>query len=798
MSSIIEGYSYDIFISYRQNDNKYDGWVTEFVDNLNKELEATIKDKVSVYFDINPHDGLLETHSVDLSLEVKLKCLIFIPVISQTYCDSKSFAWQHEFCAFNKLAKEDLLGRDIRLSSGNVASRILPVKIHDLDPEDKSLLEDELGGVLRSIEFIYKSAGVNRPLRANEDHPHDNLNKTYYRDQINKVANAVKEIINTIRKPNQPIIADPKEGIKAKIRSSRSLKTKILVGSLLVFALMVFGYLFIPMLIASSNQVEKSIAVLPFINDSPDQENTYFINGLMDEILNNLQKIKDFRVLSRTSTEQYRGSNKPRIPKIAKELGVNYIVEGSGQKYGNTFRLRVQLIAANNEKHLWAKSYEQEIKETKDIFNIQSQIAQSIASELKAAITPDEKRRIEKTPTTNLTAYDFYQRGREEISQLWFSKFDQDKLKRAETLFHKTLEYDSTFAQAYTGLAEVLWDRWWRDQSLLGNNNLDKYLDSMQVLADIALSFDDQLAKAYYIKGECYSVKGSAKQAIEEWGKAIRYNPNDWNTYWLIGGIYEELDLVKALENLEKAASLNHGQELVGILTTIGRDYYWAGFPEKGKNYFLEALQLDGDSAKYKDNLIRNTAETQGNFKKAAEFYETRYSTDSTNPDLLVRLGYYNSLISNYHESLKYYKKYVSIGKSKGETNPELNRYTHIGFAYLQNGYRNEAEYYFDKQIEAYNNRLTSVRPGERIYCVYPLAAVYACMGDKTKACENLEIFNQNPSFTLQWVMLLKNDPQFNSIRNEPKFQRILKDVEAKYQAEHERVRKWLEEKGEH
>ena len=106
------------------------------------------------------------------------------------------------------------------------------------------------------------------------------------------------------------------------------------------------------------------------MNDSPDQENAYFINGIMDEILNNLQKIKDFRVLSRTSTEQFRGANKPTIPEIAKKLNVNYIVEGSGQKYGNTFRLRVQLIAANNEKHLWGESFEQEIKETKDIFQI--------------------------------------------------------------------------------------------------------------------------------------------------------------------------------------------------------------------------------------------------------------------------------------------------------------------------------------------------------------------------------------------------------------------------------------------
>ena len=127
MSSIIPGVEYDIFISYRQKDNKGDRWVSEFVDALKDELESTFKEEVSVYFDINPHEGLLETHDVDASLKEKLKCLIFIPIISQTYCDSKSFAWQHEFCAFNKLAKEDKFGRDIRLADGNVSSRILPV-----------------------------------------------------------------------------------------------------------------------------------------------------------------------------------------------------------------------------------------------------------------------------------------------------------------------------------------------------------------------------------------------------------------------------------------------------------------------------------------------------------------------------------------------------------------------------------------------------------------------------------------------------------------------------------------------
>ncbi|MEK6782911.1 MAG: hypothetical protein AABY93_14530 [Bacteroidota bacterium] len=193
MPSLIPGFEYDIFISYRHNDNR-SGWVTEFVKALQEELAATLKDSISVYFDTNPHDGLLETHDVDDSLKEKLKCLIFIPIISQTYCDTKSFAWNHEFLAFKNTAFQDQFGLKIKLPNGNVASRVLPIRIHEIDAGDQKMLEDELQTKLRAIDFIYHSAGVNRPLTA-KDERELNLNKTFYRDQINKVANSVKEII---------------------------------------------------------------------------------------------------------------------------------------------------------------------------------------------------------------------------------------------------------------------------------------------------------------------------------------------------------------------------------------------------------------------------------------------------------------------------------------------------------------------------------------------------------------------------------------------------------------------------
>ena len=193
MASLIPGYEYDIFISYRQKDNKHDGWVTEFVDNLKGELESTFKEEISVYFDINPHDGLLETHDVDASLKDKLKCLIFIPIISRTYCDPKSFAWEHEFKEFVEQASKDQFGLKVKLLNGNVTTRVLPVQIHDLNTEDKILVEQTLGGYLRAVEFIYKEPGVNRPLTSYDDEKL-NLNKTRYRNQINKVANAIDEM----------------------------------------------------------------------------------------------------------------------------------------------------------------------------------------------------------------------------------------------------------------------------------------------------------------------------------------------------------------------------------------------------------------------------------------------------------------------------------------------------------------------------------------------------------------------------------------------------------------------------
>ncbi len=195
MPSLVSGYDYDVFISYRQNDNR-SGWVRQFVEDLREELSATLKDPVNIYFDENPHDGLQDTHLVDESLKGKLKCFVFIPILSRTYCDPKGFAWNHEFVPFCRMARGDGRGLVVRLNNGNAASRALPVLVHDIDARDRQLFENELGTVLRPVDFVFRSSGVNRPLMR-EDVRGENQSKTIYRDQINKVANAIEEILTS-------------------------------------------------------------------------------------------------------------------------------------------------------------------------------------------------------------------------------------------------------------------------------------------------------------------------------------------------------------------------------------------------------------------------------------------------------------------------------------------------------------------------------------------------------------------------------------------------------------------------
>jgi TolB-like protein/Tfp pilus assembly protein PilF len=581
MASLIPGYEYDIFISYRQKDNKGDRWVSEFVDALKTELESTFKEEISVYFDINPHDGLLETHDVDASLKDKLKCLVFIPIISRTYCDPKSFAWEHEFKAFVELASHDQFGLKVKLPNGNVARRVLPVRIHDLDNDDMKLCETVLGGVLRGVDFIYKELGVDRPLSSDDDEK-KNLNNTKYRNQVNKVALAIKEIITAIKHYGQKPEVVLKEVVNAKSENPKNLKSKIILASAIALALIILGYFLVPLFTKPKIQPEKSIVVLPFINDSPVDSNKYFINGVMEDILSDLQTIKELRPISRTSAEKYRTTTKS-IPEIAKELRVNYIVEGSGQKSGKTIRLSVKLFRAYMEGPLWGNTYEQEMHDARDIFRIQSQIAEAIATELKAVITPNEKQLIEKTPTTNLAAYEAYLQG-----IFYWRKFTQIDEEVALQYFEQAIEKDPKYALAYAGICNV-----WQLRSNASFASPSEAVPKETAALTKALELDSTraevyLSQAFFKTYIMWDLKGS-ESSIK---KAIALNPNYADAYLN----YEEILIItgrmkEAMEQVEIALKLDP----LNILckTEYGLTLYFSRRYEDAITTFKEVLKMD-------------------------------------------------------------------------------------------------------------------------------------------------------------------------------------------------------------
>lgn len=709
MSSIVEGYNYDIFISYRQKDNKYDGWVTEFVDNLKKELEATFKEEITVYFDINPQDGLLETHDVDASLEEKLKCLVFIPVISRTYCDPNSFAWEHEFKSFVEQASNDHFGLKIKLTSGNIAGRVLPVQIHDLSSEDKLTVEKELHGHLRAIEFIYREPGVDRPL-ATKDSEERNLNKTCYRNQINKVALAAWEIISSMQQKDIQQVNADKGSYGHAIAPPKNRNRKLIAGSAIAMTLLIFGLLFVPKMFDSRNDIKKSIAVLPFRNDSSDEENLYFINGTMEAILINLSKIEDLRVISRTSVEQYRNSDKS-IRQIAKELDVNFILEGSGQKYGDDIKLNVQLMDAVRDRNMWSRPYERKMN---DIYTIQSEIAKDVAAELSAALSPEEISKIDRKPTENIEAYNLYLKGRH-----FLNRRTEEDLMKSIGYFEQAIAIDSTFALAYTSLAEtyIVLGEWTFSRP-------DEVFPKAERAAARAIKLDYGLAEGHNAMAAIKrDYEWDWKGAEAEYLKAIELNPRYPTTYqWYaeflsIMGRHSE-----AIENLKIAQELD---PLSPIIYTVG-----------GRIVYTNARQFD-----VAIQQCRKALEIDSNYVLAHHtlaytyFYKKMFAEAIAETNKVLALSGWNS------SQILLAKIYASSGRIK------------------------EAEIILDEVVKKRNEQYISFTS---------ISTIYLALDRKEQSLEWLEKAYLNREYNLIHIYA---SPDFDYLRNDSGFASVIKKM---------------------
>jgi len=200
---------------------------------------------------------------------------------------------------------------------------------------------------------------------------------------------------------------------------------------------------------AVASMPEKSIAVLPFENLSEEKANAFFTDGVQDEILTDLAKIADLRVISRTSVMQYKTGAQRNLREIAQQLGVAHLVEGSVQRVANRVRVNAQLIDARNDAHLWAQTYDRDLA---DVFAIQSEIAKAIADQLQAKLSPSEKNAIEQRPTTDVAAFELYSRAKDLILSVSFSAIQSEYLRRAIDLLNEALARDPSFFAAQVQL----------------------------------------------------------------------------------------------------------------------------------------------------------------------------------------------------------------------------------------------------------------------------------------------------------------------------------------------------------
>jgi len=303
------------------------------------------------------------------------------------------------------------------------------------------------------------------------------------------------------------------------------------------------GFFLLPRAVA--RKLDKSIAVLPFENLSDDKENAFFADGMQDDILTNLSKIGDLKVISRTSVMGYRGKT-ANVREIGKQLGVSNILEGSVRRSGNKVRVNVQLIDANSDEHIWASDYDRDVT---DVFAIQTDLAQKITDALQAKLSPAEKSRIERKPTENGEAYLAFVQAHDLQNEFE----DLEKLKQSEKLYARAIQLDPKFALAIARYSQL--ESW----IVHTFERTPERREKARTLAQQALQLQPDLPEAHLAMGfSLYYGDSEFEAALKEFEIAQRDLPNEAEVYLALGAIERRLGKwPESTANLEKAANLN-------------------------------------------------------------------------------------------------------------------------------------------------------------------------------------------------------------------------------------------------
>ena len=335
------------------------------------------------------------------------------------------------------------------------------------------------------------------------------------------------------------------QGIRATAPGAHRRRNLIMLVATGVVVSAAAGFFLLPRV--SARKIDKSIAVLPFESLSDEKENAYFADGMQDDILTNLSKIGDLKVISRMSVMSYRGTGSRNAREIGKALGVSTLLEGSVRRMGNRVRVNVQLINADNDEHIWAEDYDRDLT---DVFAIQTDLAQKITSALQAKLSPSEKARIDRRPTQNPDAYLLFVQAHDYATR---PDMFRDTLLKAEQPFEQATKLDPNFAAAFAGLSMVeswMYHSW---------DPLHARREKARAAANEALRLQPDLPEAHLALGFSYYYGDrDYGRALAEFEVAKRDLPNEAQAYMAIGAIQRRQGKwAESTANLKKAAELD-------------------------------------------------------------------------------------------------------------------------------------------------------------------------------------------------------------------------------------------------
>jgi adenylate cyclase len=328
-----------------------------------------------------------------------------------------------------------------------------------------------------------------------------------------------------------------------------------------------------------------SIAVLPFLNMSGDSEQEYFSDGITEDIITDLSKVSGLSVVARNTAFTYKGKT-VKVQEVAKELEVDFVLEGSVRKAGSRVRVTGQLIDGRKGDHMWADRYDRDLT---DIFAIQDEITHAIVEQLKVKLLPQEKKRIAQAPTDNVEAYTYYLRGRD-----YFHRHSKRYFQLARLMFSKAVELDPNYARAYAGIADCdSFLYFWCREDIPFNRILETSAK--------ALMLDDKLAEAHASRGTALWLTQQYEEATEEFEKAIALDPTSFETHYLYARAnFANGNVERAAALFERASEIKPDDYqsvclLIQIYRTLGREQDAKNAARKGVKLAERELALHAE-----------------------------------------------------------------------------------------------------------------------------------------------------------------------------------------------------------